>query len=279
MTDRARSIVVGVDGSSHSAAAASWAAEDAHLRLRPLHLVMVDNNWARTADAEQIVQDLADRCRMQSPQVTVTEEVVPGHPAEVLISHSTRADMIVVGSRGRGGFAGTHLGSVSSSVAIHSSCPVVVARTEAGATGPVVVGLDTSPLSRHVLEFALEAAAVRKLGLVVMQVWRRPEHDDVFATPITLPSPADIDEAMRRRLAEQVAGHGEKYPDVRIRKVAQHGHPVSALAEASRKAELVVVGHRGRGGFKGMLLGSVASGVLHHAHCPVAVVRIPSASD
>lgn len=274
MTETSRVVVVGVDGSPQSALAASWAAADARRRLLPLHLVLVNDDPARSEWADATTRELAERCRAEAPNVAVTGEVASGHPAEVLIQRSTRASVIVVGSRGLGGFTGALLGSVSTAVAMHGSCPVVVVRARAGVTGPVVVGLDTSPESRVVLEFALEAAAVRGLGLLAMQLWQRPEHDDVFATPIPLPSPAEVQQRMQRRLAEQVAGYGDKYPDVQIQKVAQRGHPVSALTRASRNAELVVVGHRGSGGYSGMLLGSVAAGVLHHSHCPVAVVRI-----
>ncbi len=241
--------------------------------------MLVNDDPARSEWADATVRELGARCRAEAPHVAVTEEVTSGHPAEVLIGRSTRASVIVVGSRGLGGFTGALLGSVSTAVAMHSSCPVVVVRARAGVTGPVVVGLDTSPLSRVVLEFALEAAAVRGLDLLAMQLWQQPEHDDVFATPIPLPSPAELQQRMQRRLAEQVAGYSDKYPDVRIQKIAQRGHPVSALTRASHDAELVVVGHRGRGGYSGMLLGSVAAGVLHHAHCPVAVVRVNGERD
>ncbi|MCI2423213.1 universal stress protein [Saccharopolyspora sp. K220] len=272
MPEPTRLVVVGVDGSERSALAASWAADDAHRRLLRLHLVLVNDDPARSEWATTTVHELATRCRAAA-RISVTEEVASGHPVEVLVRRSTDAGAIVVGSRGLGGFAGALLGSVSTAVAMRSSCPVVVVRESSGVGGPVVVGLDTSPLSHVVLEFALDAAAVRGLDLVVMQLWPHPEHDDVFATPIPLPSPAELQQVMQRRLAEQVAGYGEKYPDVNIKKVAQYGHPVAALADASRSAELIVVGHRGRAGYSGALLGSVAAGVLHHAHCPVAVVR------
>jgi nucleotide-binding universal stress UspA family protein len=243
-----------------------------------LHLVLVNNDPERGDTAERTARDLAERCRREAPNVSVSKEVTSGHPAEILVRRSTQANLIVVGSHGRGSFTRALLGSVSTAVAMHSSCPVVVVRQRAGVTGPIVVGLDTSPFSDAVLQFALEAAAMRGLALIAMQLWQPPFYEDVFGTLLPGPNSTEIQQRLERNLAEQVSGYAEKYPDVVIRTVAKPGHPVTALAQASRTSELVVVGHRGRGGFEGMLLGSVAAGVLQHASSPVPIVRVPSAA-
>jgi nucleotide-binding universal stress UspA family protein len=149
----------------------------------------------------------------------------------------------------------------------------------------VVVGYDGSTTSRAALVWALqsaqqrEEASVRGCGLTVLHAWAQP-YFDVAGSGGPIPESISVDvfegEELRY-LSEELAGWGEKYPDVDVRRAIRHGVAVGVLAAASVGAELVVVGSRGRGGFSSLLLGSVSHGVLHHARCPVMVVREPDA--
>ncbi|MDA3650146.1 universal stress protein [Saccharopolyspora indica] len=264
-------VVVGVDGSPASLAAAAWAADEAELRrAERVRFVMVSGDRTTDDGARAILDPLTSGFADRRSGVEATSEVVRGDPADVLVRLSADAELVAVGSRGRGPLAATLLGSVSAKLAAHAECPVVVVREHRG-SGPVMVGLDNSPHSRAALRFAFDAAARYACDLVAVQVWQ-----DLEYAPVVPPLDYELaelrDEALRG-LAEQLAGCTEAYPDVEVKRIAQRGHPVAELSEAAEQARLLVVGHRGRGGFTGLLLGSVAMGVLHHAQCPVAVVR------
>ncbi|MFF5351695.1 universal stress protein [Saccharopolyspora hirsuta] len=264
-------VVVGVDGSPASLAAAEWAADEAVLRrAEQLQFVMVTRDPLADDEAWETVGPVADRFAARRSGVLAASEVVHGDPTDVLVQFSDGAELVAVGSRGRGALAATLLGSVSAKVAAHARCPVVVARENRG-SGPVVVGVDNSPHSRAALQYAFDAAARYGCELVAVQAWQDLEFAPVVP-PLDHELAAMRDEALRG-LSEQLAGCTESYPDVPVHRIAQRGHPVSELAAAAEGARLLVVGHRGRGGFTGLLLGSVAVGVLHHAQCPVAVVR------
>ncbi|MER7078932.1 Nucleotide-binding universal stress protein, UspA family [Saccharopolyspora kobensis] len=264
-------VVVGVDGSAGALAAAAWAVEEAELRhAEQVRVVVVTGDRSADDEAWETARSVASRStpRRSGPEVTAT--VAHGDPADVLVQLSGAGELVVVGSRGRGPLAATLLGSVSAKVATHARCPVVVVR-EHRSSGPVVVGVDNSSGSRAALRYALEAAARYECELLAVQVWEYVE-----PTPIVPPLEHELvelrDEALRG-LSEQLSGCAEAYPNVPVRRIAQRGHPVAELAAAAEEARLLVVGHRGRGGFAGLLLGSVAAGVLHHAPCPVAIVR------
>src|SRR5690606_3692092 len=167
---------------------------------------------------------------------------------------------------------GLLLGSVAVGLGGHARCPLVVVRAvqDSEPTAPVVVGVDGSPLSDPALAFAFEAAAVRGVALEAVHAWRELVGDLDMATLLDWDA---IETEERALLAERLAGWAEKYPDVPVRRVVTRERPARVLVEQSRGAQLVVVGSRGRGGFTGLVLGSVSHAVLHHAHCPVAVVR------
>jgi nucleotide-binding universal stress UspA family protein len=173
---------------------------------------------------------------------------------------------VVVGSRGRGGMAGMLLGSVSWQVAAHAHCPVVVVRghwRSAGgyAPGPVVVGTDGSPASDAVLGFGFEEAALR--GAPLLAVCALADAPGCLGGDLNLQQ--DAEQAITR--------HEKEHPEVAVQRQVAQGGARAALLAAAHDAQLLVVGSRGRGGIKGMLLGSVSQAVLHHAPCPVAVVR------
>jgi nucleotide-binding universal stress UspA family protein len=265
-----QSVVVGVDGSQPSAQAALWAAGEAAELLVPLRLVLVNDDPTRDPHARRVVHDLAERCRQSVEDLEITEEVVLGHPAEELVHRSSTARLVAVGTRGRGGFRETLLGSISAAVAAHAASPVVVVPGAPPRTsGPVVVGVDDSTSSRSALRFAFEAAQRRSCELVALQAL-----PNFYFIPGPYDHP-DRDELLAKAessLTEQVAAHHADHPEVSVRNVVSNLPPAQALVEACARAQLLVVGHRGRGGFTGLLTGSVARSVLHHPPCPVAVV-------
>lgn len=264
-------IIAPVDGSVRSATAAGWAAREADLRqAQQVRIVRVTDNPLQDDEAWENVGAVADQLVARWPHLKIEPAILHGHPADVLVHLSSSAQLVVVGSRGRSTLSATLLGSVSSQVATHAHCPVVVVRDHRD-TGPVLVGLDNSQYSRPALQYASDAASRYGTELVAMQVWRDVEYAPIV--PRLEYELLDLRAEAQRGLSEQLAGWTEAYPNVPVRQVAQRGHPVSELAAAGEEAQLLVIGHRGRGGFTGLLLGSVAAGLLHYATCPVAVVR------
>jgi nucleotide-binding universal stress UspA family protein len=281
------SIVVAVDGSPSSQAALDWAIDEAGRRSLPLHLLHafgVDYSMmprpTLSPDGTSVDDELLDagmaRVRSLAPAVRVTSEADTGYPAPALVALSGTADTIVLGARGRGAVRGALLGSVSLQVAMHARCPVVVVR-ELPAPGPsvprVVVGIDGSPTSERAIEYAFAQASLRGLGLTVVHAWWMEFVEGVIATTSSEEQWERMGQEQRALVSESLAGWHEKYPDVDVRQHVVRSLPAEALIGESAGAELVVVGSRGRGGFRGLLLGSVSHSVMQHAHCPVAVVR------
>jgi nucleotide-binding universal stress UspA family protein len=185
--------------------------------------------------------------------------------APLLIAASRRAALLVVGDHGLGGVTG---------LTAHAECPVVVVRGEQPSEndGPVVVGIEGSQLSEAALAFAFRTADLREALLIVVHAWTDGALD---AGLVPLLSWDDIETAEHPLLAEWLAGWSEKYPDVVVQRVVVRDRPAHALVEQATAyaARLVVVGSHGRGGAAALVLGSVSHAVLHHAPCPVAVVR------
>jgi nucleotide-binding universal stress UspA family protein len=282
-------VVAGVDGSDSSLDAVRLAAAEAVLRHRPLHLVHAFA-WALLPvpvgpdphgppegglrhDAERIVAAALAEAQRAQPGVTASGAVVDGAAPAVLLREARHATLVVVGDRGLGGFGSLVLGSVAVQVAAHAPCPVLVARGESRRDGPVVVGVDGSAVSDAAVGFAFEEAALRGTDLVAVHAWRFPVSTGAGDM---LPLVYDVDllaAEEERVLAEGLAGWCERFPDVPVTRHPDRRRAAKALLAASADAQLVVVGARGRGGFAGLLLGSVSHAVLHHALCPVVVVR------
>lgn len=287
-------VVVGVDGSAQSLDAVDTAVHEARLRGRALRVVHAflwpylrvplepspygPPEGGLLNEAEQIVAQAVDRARAQAPRVDVYGDVVTGAPTTVLVAESASADLVVVGSRGLGGFTGLLVGSVAVQLAAHAACPVVVVRAAGRPHGDVLLGVDGSAANAPAVTFAFEEAALRGVGLTALSVWTYPVP---AGRADTLPLVYDADQVSadeeQRQAAALTAGQ-EKYPQVPVHSRVVQGRTRATLIEASRDAGLVVVGSRGRGGFSGLLLGSVSQAVLHHAACPVAVVphRLPA---
>ncbi|QGV79547.1 universal stress protein [Streptomyces ficellus] len=127
--------------------------------------------------------------------------------------------------------------------------------------GPIALAVDGSPAGEKAIEFAFAEAALHGGEILAVHAWR-PDYAPPGASP----------ESAERLLAQALAGRAERYPDVRVRHEVLSGEPREALIETSRTTRLMVVGSRGRGGFTGLLLGSVSQALLHHGHCSVTVV-------
>jgi nucleotide-binding universal stress UspA family protein len=136
------------------------------------------------------------------------------------------------------------------------------------AEAPVLVGIDGSPVSELATAIAFQEASLRGVELVALHVWSDVGLNDFPA--IDWPA---MEPAAEEILAERLDGWQERYPDVRVRRVVEYDHPTYHLIRQSESAQLVVVGSHGRGGFAGMLLGSVSAAVAHSARMPVMVVR------
>lgn len=269
-----RPVVVGVDGSPSSLVAAEHAARAAVLRSRPLHLVhgylhpsgygvpinpyelgIPKPNDEAQSMLDQLAADLADRW----PGLTTEVRQVAGGPGATLVEESRRAELVVVGSRGHGGFAGLLLGSVGSQVTAHAQSPVLVVRPTEGPIavgGPVLVGVDGSELAEVAVGQAADEATRQQTKLVLVHV-----HP---------PGATDAAEVLDTAAAAVRGSHPGLTVTTRQLRAEK---PDQALIDASRDAALMVVGSRGRGGFTGMLLGSVSQSLVQHAHCPVLVAH------
>ncbi|MDY6999850.1 MAG: universal stress protein [Actinomycetota bacterium] len=287
----ARGIVVAVDGSPPSDKAVDWAVREAASRKTPLKVVHVlrppmvvawpemppapvsgetpeDQGRAVLATSTERAEKLA----AELGGVTVSSEMYSDTIMGTLIDLSKDAELLVVGSRGLGAMGRTVLGSVSSAMVHHAHCPVAVIHDDwdegASSGAPVVVGIDGSPASETATAIAFDEAARRDVPLVAVHAWSD-------ATAIEYPGVtyATMQNLGEEALGERLAGWHERYPDVEVRRAVVCDRPAHKLLEEAEKAQLVVVGSHGRGGFAGMLLGSVSTKVVHHAQVPVIVAR------
>jgi nucleotide-binding universal stress UspA family protein len=287
-------IVVAVDGSSASNAAAGWAAGEAAMRNVPLtvaHAVATptatyppvaypESMLVRLEDdgkkAIMHAMKIAEEAMPDDAKVAVGRELVYSAPALALINMSDEAEMIVVGTSGRGLLARGVLGSVSSTVVRHAHCPVAVIRDEDlpdQKHAPVLVGIDGSPTSEHAIALAFDEASRRGVDLIALHAW-----SDV-TTEVPFLDWATVQEEGQRSLGESLSGWRERYPDVTVRRLVVRDRPARHLIDESESAQLVVVGSHGRGGLTGMLLGSVSNTLLHSVRIPVIVAKPSSRSS
>ncbi|SEH02682.1 Nucleotide-binding universal stress protein, UspA family [Nonomuraea solani] len=272
-------ILVGVDGSRAGLEAVGWAAREAVLREAPLTVAHVIPRWVYETKTERYAEVAAwmreggrtvlaaaeERARRDHSEIGLRTTLLPGDPRAALIGAAQGAELLVVGSHGLGGVRGMLVGSVAYGVTGHAPCDVVVVREHLSPQrGEIVAGADGSSASSGVLEFAFAEARMRGIRLRVV-------HAQAYLWPHGF-DPADHGEGYddlltaRRKLAA-------RYPDVSVVEDVVHGHPAEVLRQASYGADLLVVGSHGHGTFAGMVLGSVSHALLHHAPCPLAVVR------
>lgn len=286
-------VAVGFDGSDESRYAVQFAATEAQLRKEPLQIVYsaltplsggrqyAGTGWqprdAIPAEVWEMMDEVADYARGLASGVEVRADVVDSMTvAGTLIEQSRDSSLIVLGRRGRGGFAGLLLGSTSAQVATHAYCPVVITR-QAPDTDPapyeqIVVGVDDSPLSQAALRFGFEEARLYGADLVAVRAWQF----EVPAIEIGAVAYAfdykQAEEETEASLGQVLAGWRDQYPDVTVIPTVRYSDARQALLDASERARMVVVASRGRGGFARLILGSTSHAVLQHATVPVAVV-------
>lgn len=296
--------VVGVDGSDSSLQALQWAIAESGRHTAKLVAITtwtalpppvvspyvdvseMGNRTDALSAAEQALKDVLEDALANHLPVAVQIVATEGHPAKILIEHSRNADLLVVGARGRGSVAGWLLGSVSQEVLRHASCPVAVVRspyqaeeatnsppTYPGEWGRVIVGIDGSESSKSALRWAADEAVAHDAELTVASVWTPLP---IAATPYDSGGwgagidPQELAAAILQDTVEEVLS---EHSGLALRREVSGGNAARVLIDLSDGADVLVVGSRGRGGFVGMLLGSVSQHVAAHADCTVVVVR------
>ncbi|TCC30754.1 universal stress protein [Kribbella speibonae] len=291
MTTQPAPIVVGYDGSTGSQSALRWATTEAVRTRAPLRLVeafelvivtrpapgyVVPLEAVRTA-RQKGLDAVAEGIRLHHPDLTVESSLAGGPASQILVEAAEDARMVVLGSRGLGGWSGLLVGSVAVQVTTHARCPVVVippdlrAHAHEGAT--VVVGVDGSKTSAKAIDFAFDQADARHAQVVALHTWTSPFLTYADGASMLQFDEEKIRDEARLLVAESVAGAAADHPDVKWTTELVTGSAAQALVRRSESADLLVVGSRGRGGFTGLLLGSVSQSALHHAHCPIAIVH------
>ena len=270
-------IIAGTDGSPESMRAVEWAAREATLRKATLRIVAIPVLPPRMIPAPATpgsVAGMVERSMRRAlaaaareaatlePDLAIETQLLDGAPAQVLVEAAGEASMLVLGSRGSGGFSAMILGSVSRYVATHATVPVVVAREETMATHrEIVVGVRDPAQSEVALGFGFEEAALRKARLLAVHSWSWPGS-----------GPTEEPAEENSHLEGAVATWREKFPEVEARQEVVHGHPGRVLSGLSARADLIVLGRHAPGGPHAPGVGSVTHAVLSHAHGPVVSV-------
>ncbi|GAA1535660.1 MULTISPECIES: universal stress protein [Brevibacterium] len=284
-------VLVGYDGSELAARALEYGAAEAGRRSIALTVVsaytvpvmvypniasMPEENEAEAAQraVEELLGEAAGLLRGHSGKVSYRAD--QGDAAGVLRDLSAHAGTVVVGARGRGGFMGRILGSVSTALPAHSHCPTIVVsgRRSDADEGAVVVAVDGSDAGRLAMFTAAEAASSRAARLEIVSVlpsgkeWLYWYPELELNTEVTSRRRAELEAA----LEAEVAAVAEQFPDLKVSAAVPIGNPTEVLAELTETAQLTVLGTRGRGAVRSALLGSISRGVLHQAQGPVMVV-------
>jgi nucleotide-binding universal stress UspA family protein len=279
-------VLVAVDGSETSERSLLWAAREAARRgtsLTVVHCYYWPSSGLGAMDAigflmEGLAKDSADilstaeaTVRRAVPTLDVRVESHLGAPVATIVDLSGGFDLVVVGSRGLGGFKGMLLGSVSTGVVANALCTAVVVRGETDleddAVAPVVVGVDASKSGQAALAEAFEAAERMSCALVAVHAWQAP------SSRATAEQLEEWQRSAAADVAARIAPLAERHPSVTVETVTFRDRPTAALLARAQTARLVVVGTRGRSELTGMLLGSTSRAVVQHSPCPVMVVR------
>ncbi|MEJ8661488.1 universal stress protein [Streptomyces sp. MS1.AVA.4] len=288
----ARPIIVGVDRSPESVAALEWAAEEAQLRGRPLQVL---HAWAwhplppasvpaGTSEhewAEGVLNEALEHVSGIFPGLPVEGELVSGAARDMLVAASSRAEMLVIGSRGIGTLTGFLVGSVGLATVARAERPVALVRpvaaagaaeTAGGGAPPVVVGLDAAHHADLLIEFAFESARVRGLALRFVYAFSPPTIHERLAGDLESPYGHVLRQERQQALEAALSGWRHKYPEVPVAEEAVPGKPARLLLEAAREARLLILGRPRRPARAGAHVGPVVHAALHHAPCPVTVV-------
>jgi nucleotide-binding universal stress UspA family protein len=301
---REATVLVGFDGSTQSIQALHYGALVAQGSGRALTVVTAftisspaypafakvperSETQAATASAKAVLAEA--RTYLRDYPGRVFYRVERGDAAGVLVELSAVAEVVVVGSRGRGGFVGRIMGSVASALPAHAHCPTIVVHRQYGISDaegaarfvpqpdqrPVIVGFDRSKRSKVA---ALHAAQMAEnCGTTLHMLMALPSLESWMDW---YPELSTTDQGMlgrrhsqlERDLQAEVHWISSHYPSLVITAAVKPGEPVTLLSRATSEAQLTVLGNRGRGGFAGAVLGSVCRGVLLRAAGPVMVV-------
>ena len=286
-------IVVGVDDSPAAKAAVEWGAREAELRGVPLTLVHaispnLTSGWNaplppglaqwQQGHGRRLVDDavkIVEKSCYHGGPTAIHTEGLPSAAVPTLIGLSKDAEIVVTGSYGAGSWSARLLGSVASALLRHAYCPVAIVHDREPLTphhgqAPVLVGIDGSPAAELATAIAFDEAGRRNVGLTALHAW---SDVDVSEWPgLDWPAAKSMSE---HEIAEHLAGWQDRYPNVNVHRIVVRDQPAHQLVTHSAEAQLLVVGSRGRGGFGGMLVGSVSESVAQLARTPVIVVRQP----
>lgn len=256
---RHRPVVVGIDGSPAADVAITWGTREAATLRSPLHLVYAVAPGSSPAQAGEVVHKAVAQARGLAPGIVIDSRIESGSPSAALVKASGSAAVVVIGSRGLGVMIGALVGSTGLDLAANARCPMVVVRPDLGSPGVrVVIGYDGSPASDTALDHGLEHAHRHDLAVRVIAA-------EPAGTALHRITENELREAVHSR-----GGHDAELVHIT-------GHPAEHILRLSSDAALIVLGARGRGGFAGMLIGSVSQTVLHHADCPVAIIPAAAA--
>jgi nucleotide-binding universal stress UspA family protein len=253
-------VVVGVDGSPAASVAIRWGAIEAAARRSPLHLVYAVTPGDSPSRAGDVIYKAVAQARGLEPGIVIDTRIESGSPSASLVKASGTAAVVVIGSRGLGVMIGALVGSTGLDLAANARCPVVVVRPDLGTTAGVrvVIGYDGSPAADAALDFGIDHA-------------RR--HDLAVRVIAAQPTGTDLHRITEDELREAVHTRGAHDAEL----ITITGHPAEHILRLSADAALIVLGALGRGGFAGMLIGSVSQTVLHHADAPVAIIPAAAA--
>lgn len=292
-------VIIGIDESRHSEVVVRWAARTASERGRTLRIVhalelgavmdpaagnrflavsgAVERMQARGADA---LARAGRSAHAVDPNLRLSCELSPETAARALVDRSPSAYQMVVGVAGD--FGAGHIGSTVIAVASHSQSPVAVVRGDLDksprpSSAPVVLGWDGSPAGERAIAVAFDEASWRGASLIVLHAWSDASLGVLAARHELLTPPEEFEQYESVIMAEQLAHWQAKYPNIVVSRKVYLDGPRQHLLRWSQRAQLVVVGTRGRGGMRGMLLGSTTSTLIQQSRCPV--LAVPPGTD
>ncbi|MGV8964827.1 MAG: universal stress protein [Cellulomonas sp.] len=287
-------VVIALDGSLHSARTLRWGVAEATMRGAPVLLIrayreprelaewswypLVGEDLGLDAEVKRYLDDQFDRVSARNPHLTVRTRVLSGPEVPAIRQVSEEAQLLVVGARGHA--ASLRIGSLSGHLAAHARCPVAVVRGEDNdarlTQAPVVVGIDGSPASVAAADAAAVEAMMRAVPLVVVHARptiANPNGRGMPALPPLATSHVDENDPTHKAAADLTARLRARHPNLDARLELVDDDPVHALVGAARGAQLLVVGSRGLGAFRGMLLGAVSNEVVREASTTVLVLH------
>lgn len=289
-------IVVGVDGSGSDAAAVTWAARaaaQAGMQLRLLHATEYVGEYpvdaggtdqaalldvlSRESGEDDFAGRAAEQVRSEHPDLDVDVVRVVGSGAGALLDQQDEAHLIVVGTGRKGPLAQVLLGSTALTVSAHSTCPVAIINPEHDPSveqdGPVVLASDGSRDSAAAAVVALEQASLRGVPVRCVTAWYLEVVDGYVVTEPDSSAWQQVEQRRRERAEATLAAAREQFPDVEVSIEVVHGPTIAAIGEATEGAQLLVLGARGVGGFRGKLLGSVSQKLLRTTNVPILITR------